>query len=401
MKILAVNAGSSSLKCTLFEMPARRTLAAGQVERIGTDGPVLSYEADGTAVERECEADSHQAALEVLVRCLLREGGGVMNDLDEIAAVGHRVVHGGPMSCSALVDEAVEGIIRENATLAPLHNPYNLAGVDAARQMLPGRPQVAVFDTAFHTAMPPQAFLYALPYRLYEERHVRAYGFHGISHRYVTHRAAEVLQRPVEALNLITLHLGNGCSAAAVRNGRSVDTSMGMTPLEGLVMGTRCGDVDPGLFFFLCEWLELGPAQVYEMFNRDSGLTGLSGVSNDVREILAAAAAGNERAQTALDVFAYRVKKYIGAYLAVLGRVDGIVFTAGIGENCAPLRAAICEGLEALGIVLDKERNEAAVGTEAVISAEGSPAAVLVIPTNEALEIAIETYEVVDGEKQP
>jgi acetate kinase len=266
--------------------------------------------------------------------------------------------------------------------------------------MMPGKPQVAVFDTAFHATMPREAFLYAIPYSLYTERQVRVYGFHGTSHRYVTHRAARMLAVPVRSVDLVTLHLGNGCSAAAVRNGRSVDTSMGMTPLQGLVMGTRCGDLDAGLFYFLSEWLQMSAAEVYEMLNRQSGLLGLSGVSNDVREILKATSAGNERAQVALDVFAYRVRKYIGAYLAVLGRAHAIVFTAGIGENCPELRRRACAGLEPLGIVLDQERNDNAVGKEAVISADGSPIAVLVIPTDEELQIAIETFAVVQGEKQ-
>lgn len=399
MKILVINAGSSSLKCTLFEMPQRRALATGQVERIGEGDAATSFSAGTASVEESCEADDHGDALDILVRCLLAEGHGVLSSLDDIGAVGHRVVHGGEMSHSAVVDEQTLRVIRQNSVLAPLHNPPNLAGVEAALRMLPGRPQVAVFDTAFHTSMPRRAYLYAIPYQLYTERHVRAYGFHGTSHCYVTGRAAEMLQIPVARVNLISLHLGNGCSAAAVRNGRSVDTSMGMTPLEGLVMGTRCGDVDPGLFYFLSEWLGMSPAEVYDLLNRQSGLTGLSGVSNDVREILKAASAGNERAQTALDVFAYRLRKYIGAYFAVLGRVDGVVFTAGIGENCAELRRQACDGLEGLGIVLDEAKNDAAIGTEAVISSDDSSVAVLVVPTNEELQIAIETYDVLHGEE--
>ncbi len=397
MKILAINAGSSSLKCTLFQMPERRALADGVVEKIGEGDAFLSFSAGATEVRQGCEASDHPAALQALVGCLLDEQSGVLTDLNEIEAVGHRVVHGGETSHSALIDEGTLQVIRENSVLAPLHNPPNLAGVEAALRMMPGTPQVAVFDTAFHTSMPPRAYLYAIPYYLYTERHVRAYGFHGTSHRYVTERAADILQTPVDQVNLITLHLGNGCSAAAVKNGRSVDTSMGMTPLEGLVMGTRSGDVDPGLFYFLAEWLDMSPADVYGLLNRESGLTGLSGVSNDVREILAAESAGDQRAKMALDLFAYRVRKYIGAYFAVLGHVDGLVFTAGIGENCAELRRRACEGLEGLGVVLDEAKNAAAVGREAVISSDDSATAVLVVPTNEALQIAIETYDIVGG----
>jgi acetate kinase len=394
MKILAINAGSSSLKFTLFEMPGHRPLATGQVERIGDKKAALSYEAGAAKTQEACAANDHRSALQALMGCLVGRSTGVLSSLDEVSAVGHRVVHGGRLSHSVLVDEKIESLIRENSTLAPLHNPYNLAGIEAARQMLPGKPQAAVFDTAFHASMPPHAFLYAVPYSLYTERQVRVYGFHGTSHRYVTHRAAGMLGVPISEVNLITLHLGNGCSAAAVRNGHSVDTSMGMTPLQGLVMGTRCGDVDPGLFYFLTEWLRASPAEVYDMLNRRSGLAGLSGVSNDVRELLKAAAAGDKRADLALDVFAYRVRKYIGSYLAVLGKVHGIVFTAGIGENSPEVRRRSCAGLEPLGIVLDASRNEAAVAKEAVISADGSPCAILVVPTDEALQIAIETYDI-------
>lgn len=398
MKILVINAGSSSLKCTLFDMPARRVVAAGQVERIGQDDPALSCEAGDASIQEACGAENHTEALEVLVHRLLEWDAAALGSLEEISAVGHRVVHGGESSHSVVVTDGVLEAIRATAALAPLHNPANLAGIEAAARMLSGKPQVTVFDTAFHTSMPPRAYLYAVPYSLYTDHHVRAYGFHGTSHRYVSGRAAEILGIPAGEVHLITLHLGNGCSATAIRNGRSVDTSMGMTPLEGLAMGTRCGDVDPALFYFLSKWLGLAPAEIYEMFNRRSGLAGLSGVGNDVREILRAAAAGNERAAVALDVFAYRVRKYIGAYWAVLGKVDGIVFTAGIGENCPELRRRSCEGLEGLGIVIDEERNNAAVGREAVISSSESPVAVLVVPTDEELQIAIETYDILAGE---
>ncbi len=398
MKVLAVNAGSSSLKSTLFQMPEQRPLATGHVERIGDDETSLVYKAGRLRVERPCAAADHPAALRALVDCMLNEEGGVLGSLDEVVAVGHRVVHGGEMSHSVVVDAEVEAVIRRYCDLAPLHNPYNLAGVEAARQMLPDRPQVAVFDTAFHTTMPPAAYMYALPYELYEERGVRAYGFHGISHRYVSGRAATMLGLQRHEADLITLHLGNGCSAAAVKGGRCVETSMGLTPLEGLVMGTRSGDVDPGLFHLLSEWMDATPAEVYDIYNRRSGLLGLSGISNDVRELLAAAAEGDRRAELALDVFAHRVRKYLGAYLAVLGRADAVVFTAGIGENSAEMRRRICSGLGGLGIALDEEGNAAAVGREAVISAAGSPTAILIVPTDEALQIAIETCETLNGD---
>jgi len=392
MMILVVNAGSSSLKCALFEMPARRVLASGQVERIGQPDARLSLTGNGLRVGRPCRADDHEQALAALMQCLV--DGKVVSDVAQVEAVGHRVVHGGDMTHSVVVDDGVLETIRRCAVLAPLHNPPNLAGLAAASHMLPGRPQVAVFDTAFHSSMPPCAYLYAVPWALYEERRVRAYGFHGTSHRYVAARAAELLGRPAEEVNLITLHLGNGCSAAAVRAGRSVDTSMGLTPLQGLVMGTRCGDVDPGLFFFLSQWLDMSPGEVYDLLNKQSGLAGLSGVGNDMREILRAAEAGSKRAALTLDVFAYRVRKYIGAYWAVLGRVHGVVFTAGIGENSSRIRRMVCAGLEEMGLVLDEARNEAAAGAEAVISAEQSSVCAMVIPTNEELQIAVETYDV-------
>jgi len=397
MNILVINCGSSSIKCTLFAMPERKVLADCMVEKIGEGDSALTYEAGETKLERGCEAETHTHALEVSLACFVAEGG-VLSSLDEIAAVGHRVVHGAEkVSESVAVDDEVIAVIKENFMLAPLHNPPNLMGLEAAMQHLPGKLQVAVFDTAFHTSMPKEAYLYALPYELYEKHGVRRYGFHGTSHRYVSERAAEMLGKPLKECNLITLHLGNGCSMAAVREGRSVDTSMGMTPLEGLVMGTRSGDIDPALPFFLDQNLGMKPKEVYDLLNRESGLAGLSGVGNDMREIIAAAHEGNEQAELALKVFCYRARKYVGAYLAALERLDAVVFTAGIGENAAEVRRRICSGLDALGICLDEEANEKTVGREAVISKPGSPAAILVVPTDEALKIAIDAYEVYLG----
>ena len=376
-------------------MPERRALASCVVEKIGEGDAALTLEAGQVSLDRPCHSDDHDEALDVVLDCLLKEGGGVLSSLDEIAAVGHRLVHGGEkIAGSVAIDKEVIAVVEENIRLAPLHNPPTLVGLKAALERLGGKLQVGVFDTAFHRSIPPVAYLYAVPYELYEEHDVRRYGFHGTSHRYVAERAAQMLSMAPEECNLITLHLGNGCSAAAVRGGRSVDTSMGLTPLEGLVMGTRCGDIDPALSFYFSEQLGMSPQEVYDLLNRRSGLAGLSGVGNDMREIIAAARSGNERAELALGVFCYRVKKYIGAYYAVLGRLDGIVFTAGIGENSAEVRRRALDGLGPLGIYLDEQKNIAAVGREAIISADNSTVSVLVVPTDEALNIAIDTYEV-------
>ena len=408
MKILVINSGSSSIKCTLFEMPQQRALADATVDKIGEAVPpggnsgnsagMLRLKVGEMSVSHPCAAQTHEEALDALLDCLLKEGGGVLESLDQIAAVGHRVVHGGEkIADSVAVDDEVIAVIEENSKLAPLHNPPNLVGLRAALERLEGKLQVAVFDTAFHRSVPPEAYLYAVPFDLYEQHGVRRYGFHGTSHRYVAERAAQMLSKAPEECNLITLHLGNGCSAAAVRGGRSIDTSMGLTPLEGLVMGTRCGDIDPALPFFFVERLGMSEQEVYDLLNRRSGLAGLSGVGNDMREIIAAARDGNKRAELALSVFCYRVKKYIGAYYAVLGRLNGIVFTAGIGENSPEVRRRCLEGLEPLGIVLDEKRNVEAVGCQAIISADDSPVSVCVVPTDEALEIAIDTYGVYVG----
>lgn len=395
MKILVINSGSSSLKCSLFELPEARELAQCAVERIGEGKSSITYTAAGRSDQRPCQASTHKDALDAVLERLLEGDGQVLGSLDEIGAVGHRVVHGGEsISESVAVDEGVIAVIRENIALAPLHNPPNLMGLEAALERLPGTLQVAVFDTAFHASMPPRAYLYALPHQLYTERHIRRYGFHGTSHRYVAERAAQMLRLPLSGCNLITLHLGNGCSAAAVRGGRSIDTTMGMTPLEGLVMGTRCGDIDPSIPYLLAENLGMSPKEVYDLLNRSSGLAGLSGVSNDMREVVAAAAAGNVWAERALDVFCYRIRKYVGAYWAVLGRLDGLVFTAGIGENCAEVRRRVCQGLEGLGLCLDERMNQQAAGRDAVISTPDSRVAILVVPTNEELKIAVDTYEV-------
>ena len=395
-----INSGSSSIKCTLYRMPEQEVLASCTVEKIGEGDSAVTFSGGPASFNRPCQADNHRQAFDVVVEALLAEEAGVLDELGEIAAVGHRVVHGGEkVRTSTVADKGLIELIRENSKLAPLHNPANLSALLAAVEKLPGKLQVAVFDTAFHVTMPPKAFLYAIPYELYEQHDVRRYGFHGTSHRYVAEKGAELLGIPPEECNLITLHLGNGCSATAVRGGESVDTSMGLTPLEGLVMGTRCGDIDPALSFFFTESLGMTSREVYDMLNKQSGLAGLSGVGNDMRAVLAAARSGSERAEQALEIFCYRIKKYIGAYYAVLGEVHGLVFTAGIGENCAEVRGRFGIGLERLGIKLDDRKNEATVGGAAVISADDSPTAVLVVPTDEELKIAIDAYQLYQERK--
>ncbi|HID09699.1 MAG TPA: acetate kinase [Candidatus Latescibacteria bacterium] len=396
MNILVLNCGSSSIKYKLFDMPDGGELAGGLLERIGEETSQLSHRAGGRKARVDGKVADHWEGLKWVVEALLHPEHGAIRDPSEIGAVGHRVVHGGEqfMGSVPITPEVVEAI-REFSGLAPLHNPPNLIGIQAAQELLPGVPQVAVFDTAFHGTMPRYAYLYAIPYEYYQKYRIRRYGFHGTSHRYVSMRAAELLGRPLKELKLITCHLGNGCSVAAVRGGRSVDTSMGFTPLEGLVMGTRSGDVDPAIVPFLAREEGLSVEEVERVLNKKSGLLGLSGVSNDMREVERAAREGEERAEIALEVFAYRVKKYIGAYTAVLGGVDAIVFTGGIGENAYRMRERICEGLEGLGITLDPECNRRTVGRrEGEIGRDDAPVRILVVPTDEELLIARDTLEV-------
>ena len=397
MKILVFNAGSSSVKCTLFDMTGEKTLARGLVERIGLAGTFLRFDpAGGDLIERETGASSTTEGVRELAGLLEDSGLG-----GEIAAVGHRVVHGGEDFRSAvLVDERVKSLIRARFELAPLHNPPNLHGIEAAEKLYPGVPQTAVFDTAFHADIPDYAYLYALPYSFYKEHGIRRYGFHGISHKYVASEAARMIERPLKNLRLITCHLGAGCSVAAVNRGRSVDTSMGFTPLEGLIMGTRCGDLDPAVVFFLMERKNLSRQEVEDLLNRGCGLLGMSGTgSGDVRDVLAAARAGEKRALTALQAFAYRIKKYIGGYAAIMGGLDGLVFTAGIGENSFEIRETIVNGypdLTGLGLAVDPERNRVGSSGAREIQPYGAAVKVLVIPTNEELEIARQTRECLD-----
>jgi acetate kinase len=381
MKVLVINAGSSSLKYRLFEMDGGQEMAAGLVERIGEA-------ANGPAAGRPVR--DHREAMELMVMALTDPRTGVIADKSEIGAVGHRVVHGGEaFRAPAVIDDTVLAVIKENIPLAPLHNPANLAGIEVAQAVFPAVPQVAVFDTAFHQTLPPRAFLYALPHDYYASRRIRRYGFHGTSHQYAAREAARFLGRPLDALNLITVHLGNGASMAAVAGGKSIDTSMGFTPLEGLVMGTRSGDVDPAIYFYLAENFGMTIPEIEAVLQRESGLKGMCG-DNDMREILRRRADGDERAALAVEIYAYRVRQYLGAYYAVLGRLDAIVFTAGIGENAAPVRAAALSGLEHLGIVLDPPKNESGRGPFA-FHADASPVKLLVIPANEELEIARQT----------
>ncbi len=393
MRVLVINAGSSSVKYYLYEMPAAAVLAKGAVERIGEATSTLTHCSNGQTHTSEVRAGDVEAAINLLFDALIRKDIGVLESLSQIGAVGHRVVHGGEeFTGSVIVDERVIASIEKYADLAPLHNPPNLAGIRAAGRRLPGITQVACFDTAFHTTIPKVAYIYGLPYELYEKYGIRRYGFHGISHRYVARRVAALMGRGKYNVNAITCHLGNGCSITAVKDGHSVDTSMGFTPLEGVPMGTRCGDLDPAILFYLGD-KGYDPQSLNTLCNKHSGLLGISGVSNDIRNLLQRAQEGDERAKLAIDVFCYRIRKYIGAYTAVLEPLDAIAFTGGIGENAVSLRAQICRGMSQLGIRLDPAANEAALAEETAISRPDSPVKVFVVPTNEQVGIAKDTYE--------
>ncbi|MBO3803551.1 MAG: acetate kinase [Candidatus Brockarchaeota archaeon] len=403
-KVLVVNCGSSSIKYSVFEAESVEEVSGGLLERIGGKSATLKHRVGPYSVELEIEARDHRQGLEQVLRIL--HGGEVkaVESLAEIIAVGHRVVHGGDAFFeSTLIDDRVLDTIKDWAELAPLHNPPNIAGVEAAKSLLPGIPQVAVFDTAFHQTMPEKAYLYPIPYELYKRHRIRRYGFHGTSHGYVARKAAEMLGMPLKALKIVTCHLGNGCSVTAVRNGKSVDTSMGFTPLEGLVMGTRSGDIDPSIIFYMMDKEKLSAKEIENVLNRSSGLLGISGVSNDVRDIEREAGKGNRRAALALEIFAYRAKKYVGAYAAAMGGLDAIVFTGGIGENDPTIRSMICADLGFLGVKLDGELNAIASKDAREISSSDSAVKILVIPTNEELVIAIETLRLVKGDmgKQP
>ena len=392
-----MNCGSSSAKYQFINMEDESVLASGVIERIGIDGAFLTHEpADGEEVTIEKDIPDHNVAIKMVIDALLDDDHGVIADMDEIGAVGHRVVHGGEnFSESVVIDDEVYDAIDDVKHLAPLHNPPNLLGIEVSQELMPDTPDVAVFDTAFHQTMPEESYMYAIPYELYEDYGIRRYGFHGTSHKFVAGKAAELLDKPIEDLKIITCHLGNGASMAAVDGGKVMDTSMGLTPLEGLVMGTRCGDLDPAIVPFVMEKEGLDPKEVDNLLNKKSGVAGLSGVSNDFRDIGEAAEEGNERAQIAIDVFCQRVKKYIGSYSAVLGGVDVVVFTAGIGENAIEIRSQILEGLEYLGIKVDEEKNDIR-GEDQIITTDDSDTVAAVLPTNEELVIARDTKELVE-----
>lgn len=392
MKILVLNSGSSSIKFQLFDSDGWQVPAAGLLSRIGEAGGELSLYRNGANECRPLPVADHHRGLEQIFAALA--DCGAVRRAEDLDAIGHRVVHGGEAFHEpTLIDDRVVNVIRAMIPLAPLHNPANLDGIQVARTLLPAVPQVAVFDTAFHQTMPPAAYRYALPERLYRDYQVRRYGFHGTSHRYVATEAARLLDKPLNRCNLISLHLGNGASATAIRNGRSIDTSMGLTPLEGLVMGTRSGDIDPAIPFYLQREAGMAPGAVESLLNRESGLAGLCGVS-DMREVHRLAGSGDEAAQLALEVTVHRLKKYLGAYYAVLGRPDAVVFTGGIGENDAWLRARVCADLDALGIVLDPVLNDQPGAEGRCISAATARVRVLVVPTDEELEIARQTRSV-------
>ena len=396
MFIFVLNCGSSSFKYQLLDMSDERRVAVGLVERIGLKDSILAYQpANGEKTVETGDIADHAEAIRRVLGKLVAPNGGVIKSLSEITAIGHRVVHGGEkFSKSVRVDSNVLATIRENIPLAPLHNPANIIGIEAMMRALPGVPNVAVFDTAFHATMPAESYMYAVPYEWYERHHVRRYGFHGTSHRFVSERAAEMLGIAKERFNCITCHMGNGSSYTAIKNGQSYDTSMGMPPLEGLVMGSRCGDIDASIPGYMAAQAGMSLSDIDNALNKKSGLLGVSGVGSDMRDVENAASSGNARAQLALDMLLHRALKYIGAYAVELGRVDAIVFTGGIGENGKEFRALLVERLTALGVKLDAAANNVR-GKEALISTADSPIKVLVVPTNEELMIARETKEIV------
>ena len=395
MKVLVVNCGSSSLKYQLIDSETEQALAVGLCERIGIDGRLKHTPAGGEKVVLEDALPNHEVAIKNVLAALTNPTYGVIKDLSEIGAVGHRVVHGGEnFTKSVLIDDAVIAGIKECCDLAPLHNPANLIGIDACMKLMPGVPEVAVFDTAFHQTMPKEAYLYAVPYEYYTNYGVRRYGFHGTSHSYVSKRTIDVAGLDPNNSKVVVCHLGNGASCSAVLNGRSVDTSMGLTPLEGLIMGTRSGDIDPAVIEFVAKKENKSLAEMMTVLNKKSGVDGLSGVGSDFRDLDAAAKEGNERAQVAVEAFAYRVAKYVGAYTAAMNGVDAIAFTAGIGENDGKVRKKICDRLGFLGISIDDAKN-AIRGEEVIISTPDSKVKVLVIPTNEELAICRETVALI------
>ncbi len=398
MKVLVLNCGSSSIKYQFFDTVEKLALAKGVVERIGMSSAVLSHSRyDGDGIKIVGEILDHAIAIEYVLGVMLSKNHGVIDSKEDIEAVGHRVVHGGEtFTDSILITDEVMQVLQDNIELAPLHNPPNIKGVQAVKRILPNVPQCAVFDTAFHTKMPMKSFLYGIPYELYKKHKIRKYGFHGTSHSYVAHKAAEILGKNYKELKIVTAHLGNGCSMAAIKNGISIDTSMGFTPLEGLLMGTRSGDLDPSLILYIMGKEGLSLNEAGTLLNKHSGLIGISGVSSDMRELITAIKEGNKRAQVAFDIFCYRIKKYLGSYAAAMGGIDVFVFTGGIGENSPEVREEVCKDMSFLGIQLDVEKN---LRKEEIISKEGSLVPILRIPTNEELVIALDTNKIVEESK--
>ncbi|ABV32863.1 MULTISPECIES: acetate kinase [Pseudothermotoga] len=397
MKILVVNCGSSSVKYQFIDMKGEKVLCKGLAERVGIEGSRLVHKVNEDKHVIEKPMKDHEEALKLILETLLDREIGVIRDLSEISAVGHRVVHGAErFASSILIDEEVMKVLEENIHLAPLHNPPNIMGIKAVQKLLPQVPNVGVFDTAFHQSMPRKAFLYPLPYEFYEKYRIRRYGFHGTSHRYVSKRAAEILGRDYYDFKVITCHLGNGASIAAIRHGKSIDTSMGFTPLEGLVMGTRSGDIDPAIVIYMQQNLSIPVEEVYNILNKKSGVLGLSKLSSDMRDIEDAAESGNEMAQLALEIYIYRIAKYIGAYTAAMNGVDAIVFTAGVGENSPYVREKVCDYLGFLGVKIDRNLNNMK-GVERIVSTPDSRVAILIVPTNEELVIARDTKQIVES----
>jgi len=396
MKVLVVNSGSSSIKYQLFDMTDESVLAKGLVERIGISDSIINhYSSDREPIITHQDIPNHRVGIKLMMDALLHPDYGVIKDISEIVAVGHRVVHAGEIfSGSVLLTDEVMDALKECIELAPLHNPPNILGIEVSKELMPGVPQVGVFDTAFHQTIPECAYLYGIPYKFYKKYKVRRYGFHGTSHKYVAQRAAEILKKPIKELKIITCHLGNGSSITAVKNGVSVDTSLGFGTVAGIIMGTRCGDLDPAIIPFLMDKEKLTVEEINKIIYKESGFLGLSeGISSDKRDLRERANQGDERAIRTISVFTYGIKKYIGAYAAAMGGVDAIVFTAGIGENSIETRAEVCEGLEFLGVKIDPEKNKVR-GKEVIISNNNSRVKVMVIPTNEELMIAKDTAEI-------
>jgi len=401
MDILALNCGSSSVKYQLFDWKKKEVIAKGMVERVIVGDSFILHEVPGRETYREeSECPDHQVAIDLIIKTLTDPKHGVLNDINQISAIGHRVVHGGEkFTCSVMIDEDVLNAVKDVQHLAPLHNPPNIAGIEAAQALLPNVPHVAIFDTAFHQTMPEHAYLYPLPFEWYEQYGVRRYGFHGTSHLYVSKRAAVLLGKVPKDCNIITMHIGNGVSHAAIKNGVSVDTSMGLTPLEGAVMGTRCGDIDPAIPAFMMQKENLSAKEIDSILNKKSGVLGITGRFTDRRDVIEHAENGDKRCKLALDIEAYRLRKYIGSYMAAIGRLDAVVFTAGVGEMGWPIREKTIEGLEHLGIFLDKDRNKSAMTRkrETLITTDASPVKVYVIPTDEELVFTEDVAAILDG----